>query len=81
MTDLREVGVREFREKVSTFTEPVKVYHTRGQLKFLGTWYPAGWEESQRDWEESLRERMREHQRRIAKETSPNMGVSEMGNG
>lgn len=41
--DPEEVGVREFREKVATYTEPVRVYHTRGQLKFLGTWYPAEW--------------------------------------
>jgi len=40
--DPEEVGVREFREKVATYMEPVRVYHTRGHLTFLGTWYPAG---------------------------------------
>ena len=41
MTKLQPVGVREFRKKLSTYREPVEVFHTRGTLKLLGTWYPA----------------------------------------
>lgn len=36
------VAVREFRERIHTYTEPVTVVHTRGQLRILGTWYPDG---------------------------------------
>lgn len=46
MTEKPElVGVREFREKLSSFREPVKVVHTRGSLKVLGVWIPEGYEE------------------------------------
>ena len=41
--DFQFVGVREFREKVATYREPVVVMHTRGSVKVLGTWYPDGW--------------------------------------
>jgi hypothetical protein len=34
------VAVREFREKIHTYTEPVIVIHTRGELRVLGTWFP-----------------------------------------
>ena len=43
MADYEPVGVREFREKLATYREPVKVFHTRGTLKELGEWYPADW--------------------------------------
>jgi hypothetical protein len=35
------VGVREFRENIATYKEPVTVIHTRGKVKVLGYWYPA----------------------------------------
>jgi hypothetical protein len=43
-TDYEPVGVREFREKLATYSEPVTVINTRGGIKVLGTWVPAGWE-------------------------------------
>jgi hypothetical protein len=37
------VGVREFRERLHEFEEPVTVVHTRGNLHRVGVWIPQSW--------------------------------------
>ena len=43
MSDHPLVAVREFREKLHTYTEPVTVIHSRGPVRVLGTWVPDGY--------------------------------------
>ena len=51
MVERQPVGVREFREKLQTYREPVTVIHTRGGVKVLGQWIPEGWSaERAADW-------------------------------
>jgi hypothetical protein len=35
------VGLRDFKLRLATFKEPVKVVRTRGELVVLGTWTPT----------------------------------------
>ena len=42
-----QVGVREFREDIQKYDEPVEVFHTRGTLRLLGTWIPQSYAEAQ----------------------------------
>jgi hypothetical protein len=39
------MGMREFREKFSTLTEPVRVIRSRGTIEVIGDWIPAKHEE------------------------------------
>ena len=47
MPEYQLVGVREFRENLRSYTEPVTVVHTRGTLQVLGTWVPDGYAQEQ----------------------------------
>ena len=42
MADMPLVGLRQFREKLDTFKEPIRVIKTRGDVIVLGVWLPAG---------------------------------------
>ena len=44
MNDFPLIGLRQFRERLDGFTEPVRVVRTRGDITVLGTWVPAGYE-------------------------------------
>jgi hypothetical protein len=37
----RIINVREFRANYRHLTEPVQVIRSRGDIRVLGTWYPA----------------------------------------
>jgi hypothetical protein len=37
----RIMNVRDFRANYRHLTEPVQVIRTRGDIRVLGTWYPA----------------------------------------
>lgn len=42
MADMPLVGLRQFRERIDTFRDPVKVVKTRGDITVLGVWVPEG---------------------------------------
>jgi len=42
MAEYQLVGLRQFREKLDTFTEPIKVIKKRGDITVLGIWVPEG---------------------------------------
>ena len=42
MEDMPLVGLRQFRERLDTFTGPVRVVKTRGDIIVLGIWVPEG---------------------------------------
>jgi hypothetical protein len=35
------MGMREFREKFPTLTDPVRVIRSRGSIEVIGDWIPA----------------------------------------
>lgn len=42
--DISLMGLRQFRERLDTVDEVVKVVRTRGEITVLGLWIPAsGW--------------------------------------
>jgi hypothetical protein len=50
-SDMKLVGLRQFREGIDTFDDPIQVVKTRGVITTLGAWFPraGGWDITRKD--------------------------------